>query len=47
VGTKTKRLPGQSILNYVDGTQDDGLWNSGNKERNDLNLKALIEKYSL
>jgi hypothetical protein len=47
VGTKTKRLPSQSILNYVDGTQETGLWNNGNKERNDLNLKALIEKYSL
>ena len=47
IGTKTKRLLGQSILNFIDGTQDDGLWNSGNKERNDLNLKALIERYSL
>ena len=47
VGIKTKRLLGQSILNFIDGTQDDGLWNSGNKERNDLNLKALIERYSL
>ena len=47
IGTKTKRLPGQSILNFIDGTQDDGLWNNGNKERNDINLKALIEKYSL
>jgi hypothetical protein len=47
IGTKTKRLPSQSILNYVGGTQETGLWNNGNKERNDLNLKALIEKYSL
>lgn len=47
VGIKTKRLLGQSILNFIDGTQDYGLWNSGNKERNDLNLKALIERYSL
>ena len=47
IGTKTKRLLGQSILNFIDGTQDNGLWNNGNKERNDLNLKALIEKYSL
>jgi hypothetical protein len=47
IGTKTKRLLGQSILNFIDGTQDDGLWNNGNKERNDLNLKALLEKYSL
>jgi len=47
IGTKTKRLSGQSILNYVDETQETGLWNNGNKERNDINLKALIEKYSL
>lgn len=47
IGTKTKRLPDQSILNYVDGTQETGLWNNGNKERNDINLKTLIEKYSL
>ena len=47
VGTKTKRLPGQSVLNYIDGTQEIGLWNNGNKERNDLNLKALMDRYSL
>ena len=47
IGTKTKRLPGQSILNYIDGTQEAGLWNNGNKERNDINLKKLIEKYEL
>jgi hypothetical protein len=47
VGTKTKRLPGQSVLNYIDGTQEIGLWNNGNKERNDLNLKTLIKRYSL
>jgi hypothetical protein len=47
VGTKTKRLPGQSVLNYIDGTQEIGLWNNGNKERNDLNLKALMKRYSL
>lgn len=47
VGTKTKRLPGQSVLNYIDGTQEIGLWNNGNKERNDLNLRALMKRYSL
>ncbi len=47
VGTKTKRLPGQSVLNYIDGTQEIGLWNNGNKERNDLNLEALMKRYSL
>lgn len=47
VGTKTKRLPGQSVLNYIDGTQEIGLWNNGNKERNDVNLRALMKRYSL
>ena len=47
VGTKTKRLPGQSVLNYIDGTQEIGLWNNGNKERNNVNLRALLKRYSL
>jgi len=47
VGVKTKRLPGFSVLNFIDGTQEDGLWRSGNQDRNDPNLKALLKKYSL
>ena len=47
VGVKTKRLPGFSVLNFIDGTQEDGLWRSGNQNRNDPNLKALLNKYSL
>jgi len=47
VGVKTKRLPGFSVLNFIDGTQEDGLWRSGNQNRNDPNLKALLKKYSL
>jgi hypothetical protein len=47
IGVKTKRLPGFSALNFIDGTQEDGLWRSGNKDRNDPNLKALLNKYSL
>jgi hypothetical protein len=47
VGVKTKRLPGFSVLNFIDGTQEDGLWRSGNQDRNDPNLKALLNKYSL
>jgi hypothetical protein len=47
IGVKTKRLPGFSVLNFIDGTQEDGLWRSGNKDRNDPNLKALLNKYSL
>ena len=47
IGVKTKRLPGFSVLNFIDGTQEDGLWRSGNQDRNDPNLKALLNKYSL
>ena len=47
VGVKTKRLPGFSVLKFIDGTQEDGLWRSGNQNRNDPNLKALLKKYSL
>jgi len=47
IGVKTKRLPGFSVLSFIDGTQEDGLWRSGNKDRNDPNLKALLNKYSL
>jgi len=47
VGTLTKRLPGISKLNYIDGTQEDGLWQSGNQDRNDSNLKLLLSKYSI
>ena len=47
IGVKTKRLPGFSVLNFIDGTQEDGLWRSGNQDRNDPNLKALLRKYSL
>ena len=47
VGIKTKRLPGYCVLNFIDGTQEDGLWRSGNQDRNDPNLKALLERYSL
>ena len=46
-GVKTKRLPGFSVLNFIDGTQEDGLWRSGNQDRNDPNLKALLDRYSL
>jgi hypothetical protein len=45
VGTKVKRLPGISELNYIEGTQDEGLWLSGNQTRNDENLAKLWSKY--
>lgn len=46
-GVKTKRLPGFSILSFIDGTQEGGLWQSGNQDRNDPNLRQLLKKYSM
>jgi hypothetical protein len=46
-GVTTKRLAGYSKLEFIDGTQENGLWNTGNQDRNDPNLKALMNKYSL
>ncbi|GBL18079.1 hypothetical protein EMGBS2_01480 [Actinomycetota bacterium] len=31
VGVKTKRVPGISNLNYIEGTQEDGLWKVATK----------------
>ena len=45
VGTLTKRLPGLNNLIYIDNTQEDGLWRTGNQDRNDPNLQSLIKKY--
>ena len=47
IGAKTKRMPGFSVLNFIDGTQEVGLWQSGNQDRNDPNLKGLLKKYSI
>jgi hypothetical protein len=47
VGVKTKRMPGYSKLEFITGTQEAGLWNTGNQNRNDPNLKLLLSKYSL
>ena len=32
-------------LIYIDDTQEDGLWRTGNQDRNDPNLQSLIKKY--
>jgi hypothetical protein len=45
IGTLTKRLPGLNNLIYIDDTQEDGLWRTGNQDRNDPNLQSLIKKY--
>lgn len=47
VGVTTKRMAGYSKLEFIDGTQENGLWNNGNQGRNDPNLKALITKYAV
>jgi hypothetical protein len=46
-GVTTKRMPGYSKLEFITGTQENGLWNTGNQDRNDPNLKSLLSKYSL
>lgn len=43
----TKRLAGYSRLEFIDGTQEIGLWSNGNQERNDPNLKSILAQYSL
>ncbi len=47
IGTVSKRLPGYSKLEFIKGTQETGLWNTGNQDRNDSNLSSLLKKYSL
>ena len=47
IGVLTKRLPGFNRLNYLDETQEVGLWKTGNQDRNDPNLNSLLKKYSL
>jgi len=34
-------------LNFIDGTQEVGLWKNGNQDRNDPNLESLLQKYSI
>jgi hypothetical protein len=46
-GVIAKRMAGYSKLEFIEGTQENGLWNTGNQDRNDPNLKALLNKYSL
>jgi len=47
IGVVSKRLPGYSKLEFIKGTQEIGLWSTGNQDRNDPNLKSLLKKYSL
>ena len=43
-GTLVRRLPGHRPLEFIPETQEVGLWQSGNKDRNDINFKKLVEE---
>jgi len=45
VGTLVRRIEGFTDLNFVGETQEVGLWNNGNKEKNEINLMALLKEY--
>jgi protein O-GlcNAc transferase len=44
-GTLVRRLSGMDHLNFIDSTQEVGLWKNGNQDRNEVNLKALLSAY--
>ena len=46
-GTQVRRVPGFRALTFIPDSQEAGLWNTGNKNRNDENLGKLIEKYGV
>jgi hypothetical protein len=43
-GTQVRRLPGYRALEFIPETQDVGLWRTGNKDRNDVNFKKLVDE---
>ncbi|CAN2218104.1 hypothetical protein MCEMRE182_01145 [Candidatus Nanopelagicaceae bacterium] len=43
-GTSVRRLPGYRSLDFIPETQDVGLWKTGNKDRNDINFKKLVDE---
>ncbi len=43
-GTPVRRLPGYRSLDFIPETQDVGLWQTGNKDRNDINFKKLVDE---
>jgi hypothetical protein len=45
IGVNVRRIPGARELNFIPETQEVGLWRTGNKDRNELNLMKLIDKY--
>lgn len=44
-GTLVRRIPGTRPLEFIPESQEVGLWNTGNKDRNDENLAKLIAHY--
>jgi hypothetical protein len=44
IGTAVRRLPGYRALEFIPETQDVGLWRTGNKDRNDVNFKKLVDE---
>ena len=44
-GTAIRRLPGRRPLSFIEGTQEVGLWSTGNQERNDQNFAKLVARY--
>lgn len=44
-GTLVRRLAGFDQLNFIDSTQEVGLWKNGNQERNEVNLNLLLSEY--
>jgi hypothetical protein len=44
-GNVSRRLPGIRPEDLLENTQDTALWRTGNQQRNDKNLKLLIEAY--
>ena len=45
IGVNVRRVPGVRPLNFIPDTQEQGLWRTGNKERNEINLIRLLDKY--
>jgi hypothetical protein len=44
IGTAVRRLPGYRSLDFIPETQEVGLWQTGNKDRNDINFKKLVDE---
>jgi protein O-GlcNAc transferase len=44
-GSENRRLPGVRPVEVIEGTQDTALWGTGNQQRNDINIRLLIQEY--